>query len=169
MTVRIIDDNRRRARGRAHLQDDAGGHEHLLRGQVTAGVGPVCTRRLHDTADPIEDYLAALRLLEGLVGDVDVLVRGHGSVGGADQVHARIYQDRAYVHALRGAHVPGDHRVGPSATYGNIGCLACTNGHSSASPEEASAIVPGSSSTASAGAPTWNWPWPQVIPQFPKC
>jgi glyoxylase-like metal-dependent hydrolase (beta-lactamase superfamily II) len=73
---------------------------------------------LNDTADPIEDYLAALRLLEGAAGDVDVLVPGHGSIGGADQVRARIDQDRAYVHALRGAGVPGDPRVGPSATFG---------------------------------------------------
>ena len=72
---------------------------------------------LNDTADPIEDYLAALRLLEGAAGDVDVLVPGHGSIGGADQVHARIDQDRAYVHALHDAHVPSDPRVGPSATY----------------------------------------------------
>jgi glyoxylase-like metal-dependent hydrolase (beta-lactamase superfamily II) len=73
---------------------------------------------LDDTADPIEDYLAALRVLEGAAGDVDFLVPGHGSVGGPDQVHARIDQDRAYVHALRDAHVPGDPRLGPSATYG---------------------------------------------------
>ena len=72
---------------------------------------------LNDTADPIEDYLAALRLIEGAAGDVDVLVSGHGSIGGADQVHARIDQDRAYVHALHDAHVPSDPRVGPSATY----------------------------------------------------
>src|SRR5579864_7292466 len=73
---------------------------------------------LNGTADPIEDYLAALRLLEGVAGDVDVLVPGHGSIGGADQVHARIGQDRAYVHALRDGHVLSDPRVGPSATYG---------------------------------------------------
>ena len=73
---------------------------------------------LNDTADPIEDYLAALRLLEGVAGDVDVLVPGHGSIGGADQVHARIDQDRAYVHALRDAHVLSDPRVGPSAKPG---------------------------------------------------
>jgi len=73
---------------------------------------------LNDTADPIGDYLAALRLLEGAADDVDVLVPGHGSIGGADQVHARIDQDRAYVHALRDAGVPGDPRVGPSATFG---------------------------------------------------
>src|SRR4029079_1748418 len=32
-------------------------------------------------ADPIEDYLAALRLLEGVAGDVKVFIPGHGSVG----------------------------------------------------------------------------------------
>jgi glyoxylase-like metal-dependent hydrolase (beta-lactamase superfamily II) len=73
---------------------------------------------LNDTADPIEDYLAALRLLEGAAGDVDVLVPGHGSIGGADQVRARIDQDRAYVYALRDAGEPADPRVGPSATFG---------------------------------------------------
>ena len=54
-----------------------------------------------DAADPIEDYLVGLRLLEGVADDVDVLIPGHGSVGGADQVRARIEQDRAYVQALR--------------------------------------------------------------------
>jgi glyoxylase-like metal-dependent hydrolase (beta-lactamase superfamily II) len=73
---------------------------------------------LNDTADPIEDYLAGLRLLEGAADDVDVLVPGHGSIGGADQVHARIDQDRTYVHALRDAGVPSDPRVGPSAKPG---------------------------------------------------
>jgi glyoxylase-like metal-dependent hydrolase (beta-lactamase superfamily II) len=58
---------------------------------------------LNDTADLIEDYLAALRLLEGVAGDVDVLVPGHGSIGGAEQVRAPIDQDRAYVQALRGS------------------------------------------------------------------
>ena len=70
-----------------------------------------------NAADPIEDYLAALRLLEGVADDIYVLVPGHGSVGGADQVRARIEQDRAYVQALRDAGVPGDPRVGPSATF----------------------------------------------------
>jgi glyoxylase-like metal-dependent hydrolase (beta-lactamase superfamily II) len=73
---------------------------------------------LNGTADPIEDYLAALRLLEGVAGDVDVLVPGHGSAGGADQVHARIEQDRAYVLALRDGRDPSDPRVGPSAKPG---------------------------------------------------
>jgi glyoxylase-like metal-dependent hydrolase (beta-lactamase superfamily II) len=72
---------------------------------------------LSGSADPIEDYLAALRLLEGVASDVDVIIPGHGSIGGADQVPARIAQDRAYVHALRDAHVLSDPRLGPSA-YG---------------------------------------------------
>ena len=71
-----------------------------------------------NTADPIEDYLAALRLIEGVAGDVDVVIPGHGSVGGTDQVRARIEQDRAYVHALRDGGDPGDPRVGPSAAFG---------------------------------------------------
>jgi hypothetical protein len=33
---------------------------------------------LNDTTDPIEDYLAALGLLEGVAGDVDVVVPGTG-------------------------------------------------------------------------------------------
>ncbi|HEX5040003.1 MAG TPA: MBL fold metallo-hydrolase [Candidatus Limnocylindria bacterium] len=69
-------------------------------------------------ADPIEDYLGGLSLLEGVAGGVDVLIPGHGSAGGADQVRARIEQDRAYVHALRDGDAPDDPRIGPSATFG---------------------------------------------------
>jgi glyoxylase-like metal-dependent hydrolase (beta-lactamase superfamily II) len=69
-------------------------------------------------ADPIEDYLAALRLLEGVVGDVDVFIPGHGSVDGADQLRARIDQDRTYVQALRDNQVVSDPRIGPSAKKG---------------------------------------------------
>jgi glyoxylase-like metal-dependent hydrolase (beta-lactamase superfamily II) len=70
---------------------------------------------LNDTADPIEDYLAALRLLERVAGGVDVFVPGHGSIGGADQVRVRIDQDRAYVHALQDGGVVSDPRL--SAPY----------------------------------------------------
>jgi glyoxylase-like metal-dependent hydrolase (beta-lactamase superfamily II) len=73
---------------------------------------------LNGTTDPIEDHLAALRLLDGVVDDVDVVVPGHGSVGGADQVHARIGQDRAYLSALRDGRDPGDPRIGPAAKPG---------------------------------------------------
>jgi glyoxylase-like metal-dependent hydrolase (beta-lactamase superfamily II) len=71
-----------------------------------------------EAADPVEDYLVALRLLESVADDVDVFIPGHGSVGGADQIRARIEQDRAYVQTLRDGGVPEDPRVGPSATFG---------------------------------------------------
>jgi glyoxylase-like metal-dependent hydrolase (beta-lactamase superfamily II) len=69
-------------------------------------------------ADPIEDYLVGLRLLDGVADDVDVLIPGHGSVGGADQTRARVELDRAYVQALRGNQVVSDPRIGPSAREG---------------------------------------------------
>ena len=105
-------------------QAHAPGHAALLieeRGVLVAGdmLSDVLIPMLdlNGTGDPIEDYLAALRLLEGAADGVDVLIPGHGSVGGADQVHARIDLDRAYVHALRDSQVPSDPRIGPSATY----------------------------------------------------
>jgi glyoxylase-like metal-dependent hydrolase (beta-lactamase superfamily II) len=73
---------------------------------------------LHGAADPVEDYLAALRLLEGVAGDVDVVVPGHGSVGGAGELHERIERDRAYVVALRDGRAPTDPRIGPAAEPG---------------------------------------------------
>jgi glyoxylase-like metal-dependent hydrolase (beta-lactamase superfamily II) len=105
-------------------QAHAPGHAALLieeRGVLIAGdmLSDVLIPMLDlNAADPIEDYLTALRLLEGVAGDVDVVIPGHGSIGGADQVHARIDQDRAYVHALRDAHIPSDPRIGPSAKDG---------------------------------------------------
>lgn len=68
-----------------------------------------------EAASPVEDYLAALRLFEGVADDVDAVVPGHGSVGLVGEVHARIEQDRAYVQALRDGGIPDDSRVGPSA------------------------------------------------------
>jgi glyoxylase-like metal-dependent hydrolase (beta-lactamase superfamily II) len=70
---------------------------------------------LHGTADPVEGYLAALRLLEGVAGGADAVVPGHGSVGGAGQAQARIELDRAYVLALREGRTPDDPRIGPAA------------------------------------------------------
>ena len=105
-------------------QAHAPGHAALLieeRGVLVAGdmLSDVLIPMLDlNAADPIEDYLAALRLLEGVAGAVDVLIPGHGSIGGADQVPARIDLDRAYVHALRDTHVPSDARIGPSAKDG---------------------------------------------------
>ena len=71
-----------------------------------------------DAANPIEDYLNGLGRLEDVADMVDVLVPGHGSVGGADQVRERIDLDRAYVQALRDGRTPDDPRIGPDATFG---------------------------------------------------
>jgi glyoxylase-like metal-dependent hydrolase (beta-lactamase superfamily II) len=68
-----------------------------------------------EAADPIEDYLAALRLFESVADDVDAVIPGHGSVGGAEQLRARIEQDRAYVVAVRDGREPDDPRIGPAA------------------------------------------------------
>jgi glyoxylase-like metal-dependent hydrolase (beta-lactamase superfamily II) len=73
---------------------------------------------LNGPGAPIEDYLTALRLLEAVMGDVDVVIPGHGSAGGTDQARARIDQDRAYVHAVRDGDVVDDPRIGPSAREG---------------------------------------------------
>lgn len=104
----------------------APGHAALLveeRGVLVAGdmLSDVLVPMFDDwngTNDPVEDYLVGLRLLEGVADDVDVLVPGHGSVGRGDQVRARFELDRAYVHAMREAHVPSDPRIGPSAKPG---------------------------------------------------
>jgi glyoxylase-like metal-dependent hydrolase (beta-lactamase superfamily II) len=88
-------------------QGHAAGHAALFikeRGVLVAGdlLSDVLIPFLDlEAADPIEDYLTALQLLEGVADDVKVFIPGHGSVGDADQVRARIKQDRAYVQALR--------------------------------------------------------------------
>jgi glyoxylase-like metal-dependent hydrolase (beta-lactamase superfamily II) len=101
----------------------APGHAALLveeRGVLVAGdmLSDVLVPMLDDSADPIEDYLAGLRLLEAVADDVPVVVPGHGSVGGTGQARARIAQDRAYVHALRDGRTPDDPRLGASAKPG---------------------------------------------------
>jgi glyoxylase-like metal-dependent hydrolase (beta-lactamase superfamily II) len=109
-TVRILEH-------RAH----APGHAALLieeRGVLVAGdmLSDILMPFLDlEAADPLADYLAALELFESVADDVDVVIPGHGSVGGARQLRARIAQDRAYVAALRDGGVPDDPRVGPSA------------------------------------------------------
>lgn len=90
----------------------------LVAGDMLSDVLVPMLDTLNDTNDPIEEYLVGLRLLEGVAGDVDVVVPGHGSVGGADEVRARIELDRAYVLALREGRVPSDPRVGSTAKPG---------------------------------------------------
>ncbi|MDG6103471.1 MBL fold metallo-hydrolase [Dactylosporangium aurantiacum] len=73
---------------------------------------------LDATADPFDDYLDALLLLERVAGGAGVVVPGHGGVGGAGEVAARIDRDRAYVLALRDGRDAADPRIGPSARPG---------------------------------------------------
>ena len=104
----------------------APGHAALLieeRGVLVAGdmLSDLFVPMLDDvngSNDPIADYLVGLRLLEDVADDVDVVIPGHGSVGRADQVRARIELDRAYVHALRDGGVFDDPRIGSSAKPG---------------------------------------------------
>ena len=72
-----------------------------------------------DAAQPLGDYLEGLRVLEDLADDVQVLVPGHGSVAGADELRRRIELDRAYVHALRDGRAPDDPRTRPTAVFGD--------------------------------------------------
>ena len=68
-----------------------------------------------DADDPIGDYLAALDLFDGIANDIDVVIPGHGSVGDADDLRARIALDRTYVEAVRDGRTPDDPRIGPDA------------------------------------------------------
>lgn len=69
-------------------------------------------------ADPIGDHLAALELFESIAAKVDAVIPGHGSVGGADELRARIDRDRTYVLALRDGTEIEDPRIGESAQPG---------------------------------------------------
>ena len=71
-----------------------------------------------EAADPIEDYLDGLRVLEGVADEVEVLIPGHGSVAEARQIRRRIEQDRAYVLGLREPVGTTDARLDPSAPHG---------------------------------------------------
>jgi glyoxylase-like metal-dependent hydrolase (beta-lactamase superfamily II) len=106
---------------RAH----APGHAALLiedRGVLVAGdmLSDVLIPMLDpmNSTDPIDDYSTALRLLEGVAAQADVVVPGHGSVGAAGQAKARIDLDRAYLDAVRDGRDPVDPRLGPSAKPG---------------------------------------------------
>jgi glyoxylase-like metal-dependent hydrolase (beta-lactamase superfamily II) len=106
-------------------QAHAPGHAALLikeRGVLVAGdvLSDVLIPMLDfNAADPLEDYLIALAQLERASGEVDVLIPGHGSIGAADQIPARIAQDRAYVVALRDGENLRDPRLDPSAYGGD--------------------------------------------------
>ncbi len=90
----------------------------LVAGDMLFDLFPPMLDDWTSTNDPIEEYLAGLQVLEGVADDVDAVVPGHGSVGVADQVRARVELDRAYIHALRDGRDPEDPRLGSSAKPG---------------------------------------------------
>ena len=112
--VRIIE-HPAHAQGHAALLIEASGV--LVAGDMLSDI-LIPFPDLH-AAHPIDDYLDGLRMLEGVADEVAVLIPGHGSVGGAGQVRARIEQDRIYVHALRDGQASDDPRIDPEATFGN--------------------------------------------------
>ncbi|MFF5229655.1 MBL fold metallo-hydrolase [Dactylosporangium sp. NPDC000521] len=117
-------------------------------------------------ADPVEDYLAALRLLEDVAAGVDVVVPGHGSVGGADEVRARIERDRAYVHALRDGRTPDDHGSAHRPSPAGSGSATCTTGRPTASPRapEPRPYTRGGHASDQTGEPTMTVPVPDLPP-----
>ncbi|HUN31113.1 MAG TPA: MBL fold metallo-hydrolase [Trebonia sp.] len=106
-------------------QAHAPGHAALLveeRGVLVAGdmLSDILIPMLNVLApDPVEEYLAALRLIEGMASEVEVVIPGHGSVGGGDELRARIDRDRAYLDALRAGRTLSDARLGPAAAFGS--------------------------------------------------
>jgi glyoxylase-like metal-dependent hydrolase (beta-lactamase superfamily II) len=99
-------------------QGHAPGHAALLvDGVLVAGdlVSDVLVPLLGMGDTAAADYLDALRLLEGVAGDVQVFVPGHGSTGGATELRARIDQDRAFVNAFPDVQGLHDPRFDPSA------------------------------------------------------
>jgi glyoxylase-like metal-dependent hydrolase (beta-lactamase superfamily II) len=62
-------------------------------------------------SDPLGDYLDGLEILARAVPDVDAVVPGHGSVGDARDLRARLAADRAYIEALQLGRPISDHRV----------------------------------------------------------
>lgn len=73
---------------------------------------------LDGPADPVEDYLDALRLFADLAPQIGVVVPGHGAVGDGVELHRRIAADRDYLTALRDGAPTADLRLSPSAAYG---------------------------------------------------
>jgi glyoxylase-like metal-dependent hydrolase (beta-lactamase superfamily II) len=114
-TVRIIEHPAHAPGHAAMLIEEPGV---LVAGDMLSDVFIPMLNDFDGNNDPIEEYLIGLRLLEGVVDEVDVVVPGHGSVGRGDQVRARIALDRTYVQALRDGDVVDDPRIGPSAKPG---------------------------------------------------
>ena len=86
-------------------------------------------------ADPIEDYLVGLRLLEGVADDVDVVIPGHGSVGGADRyAHGSIWIARTCMRCVT-ARLPTTRASAHRPRSARIGCPPSMSGNDSNSPQ----------------------------------
>lgn len=89
----------------------------LLPARGTAVVGDMLSDRevplldLH-ARDPVDDYRAALDLLEGVVHGLRAVVPGHGSVTDGPGAGARIAADRRYLDALVSGAPVRDGRLG---------------------------------------------------------
>lgn len=114
-TVRIIEHPAHSPGHAALLVEE---HRVLVAGDMLSDVFIPMLDDFDSSNDPIAEYLIGLQVLESVADDVDVVVPGHGSIAEADDVRARIEQDRAYVHALRDGGEPDDPRIGPSAKPG---------------------------------------------------
>lgn len=108
--VRIIE-HRAHAPGHAALHIDGSGV--LVAGDMLSDI--LMPFLDLDAPEPIEDYLDALRRFEAIADEVTVVVPGHGSVGHAGELRARIAQDRRYVEDVRDGVAPDDPRIGPAA------------------------------------------------------
>ncbi|MCI0158939.1 MBL fold metallo-hydrolase [Leifsonia shinshuensis] len=106
-TVRILE-HRAHAPGHAALLVDGAGV--LVAGDMLSDVF-VPMLDLAGAPDPLDDYLAALFLLEAQAGEATVVIPGHGSVGDATALRDRLARDRAYVEALVDGYEPHDARV----------------------------------------------------------
>lgn len=93
-------------------------HRVLVAGDMLSDVFVPMLDDFTPTTDPVAQYLVGLTVLEDVADDADVVVPGHGSVGGTGRVRTRIELDRAYLHALRDGRDPDDPRIGASAEPG---------------------------------------------------
>ena len=113
--VRVVEHPAHSPGHAALLVEDSGV---LVAGDMLSDVFVPMLDDARDEADPVEDYLTGLGVLEDVAAGVTVVVPGHGSVAEGDAVRVRVDRDRAYLHALRDGEEPDDPRIGPEAEPG---------------------------------------------------
>ncbi|GIG66187.1 MBL fold metallo-hydrolase [Phytomonospora endophytica] len=86
-------------------------HGVLVAGDMLSDLFGPMLDNWNGTNDPIEEYLTGLRALEDVADGADVVIPGHGSVGGPGEARARIERDREYLLALRDGRPVDDPRV----------------------------------------------------------